>query len=191
MLYVPAGGDHKGNGTTGVSVFPFGPATDRHTSTGTQVYHLCSSSVISVSFLFFKTCSESVRARAAKSAWLGDLFLPNITLFMDRRYFSDSEWNRLEHFVPPFGFMDLNYSRESLRACQDGTFRLPTGTWRFAASPHQRHQSRRISWWKLWWLHCVHPKALDNSPLCLLHSGEGGHIPAAPKAPPAAAPGQP
>ncbi|KAL9833688.1 alpha-N-acetylgalactosaminide alpha-2,6-sialyltransferase 1 isoform 2-T2 [Geothlypis trichas] len=56
------------------------------------------------------TCSESVRARAAKSAWLGDLFLPNITLFMDRRYFSDSEWNRLEHFVPPFGFMDLNYS---------------------------------------------------------------------------------
>ncbi|NXE68749.1 SIA7A sialyltransferase, partial [Calcarius ornatus] len=56
------------------------------------------------------TCSESVRARAAKSAWLGDLFLPNITLFMDRRHFNDSEWNRLEHFVPPFGFMDLNYS---------------------------------------------------------------------------------
>ncbi|NXP92566.1 SIA7A sialyltransferase, partial [Passerina amoena] len=56
------------------------------------------------------TCSESVRARAAKSAWLRDLFLPNITLFMDRRYFSDSEWNRLEHFIPPFGFMDLNYS---------------------------------------------------------------------------------
>ncbi|XP_036250724.1 alpha-N-acetylgalactosaminide alpha-2,6-sialyltransferase 1 [Molothrus ater] len=56
------------------------------------------------------TCSESVRARAAKSAWLRDLFLPNITLFMDRRYFSDTEWNRLEHFIPPFGFMDLNYS---------------------------------------------------------------------------------
>ncbi|NWT07639.1 SIA7A sialyltransferase, partial [Vireo altiloquus] len=56
------------------------------------------------------TCSESVRARAAKSDWLRDLFLPNITLFIDKRYFSDSEWNRLEHFVPPYGFMDLNYS---------------------------------------------------------------------------------
>ncbi|NXR16650.1 SIA7A sialyltransferase, partial [Cinclus mexicanus] len=57
------------------------------------------------------TCSESVRARAAKSDWLRDLFLPNITLFIDKRYFSDSEWNRLEHFIPPFGFMDLNYSQ--------------------------------------------------------------------------------
>ncbi|NXC06813.1 SIA7A sialyltransferase, partial [Orthonyx spaldingii] len=56
------------------------------------------------------TCSESVRARAAKSDWLRDLFLPNITLFIDQRYFSDSEWNRLEHFAPPYGFMDLNYS---------------------------------------------------------------------------------
>ncbi|NWY16760.1 SIA7A sialyltransferase, partial [Aphelocoma coerulescens] len=56
------------------------------------------------------TCSESVRARAAKSDWLRDLFLPNITLFIDKRYFSDSEWNRLEHFIPPYGFMDLNYS---------------------------------------------------------------------------------
>uniref|UniRef100_A0A8C3QPP0 alpha-N-acetylgalactosaminide alpha-2,6-sialyltransferase n=1 Tax=Cyanoderma ruficeps TaxID=181631 RepID=A0A8C3QPP0_9PASS len=61
------------------------------------------------------TCSESVRARAAKSDWLRDLFLPNITLFIDKRHFSDSEWNRLEHFIPPYGFMDLNYSRESLR----------------------------------------------------------------------------
>ncbi|NWW73992.1 SIA7A sialyltransferase, partial [Climacteris rufus] len=56
------------------------------------------------------TCSESLRAKAAKSAWLQNLFLPNITLFMDKRYFSDSEWNRLEHFIPPYGFMDLNYS---------------------------------------------------------------------------------
>ncbi|NXO31386.1 SIA7A sialyltransferase, partial [Cisticola juncidis] len=56
------------------------------------------------------TCSESVRARAARSDWLRGLFLPNITLFIDKRYFSDSEWNRLEHFAPPFGFMDLNYS---------------------------------------------------------------------------------
>lgn len=91
-----------------------------------QVYQLCSSLII-VSFLFSKTCSESVRARAAKSDWLRDLFLPNITLFIDKRYFNDSEWNRLEHFIPPYGFMDLNYSRESLRACQDGTFRLLTG----------------------------------------------------------------
>ncbi|NWI87525.1 SIA7A sialyltransferase, partial [Pitta sordida] len=56
------------------------------------------------------TCSESVRAKAAKSDWLRDLFLPNITIFTDKRYFNDSEWNRLEHFIPPYGFMDLNYS---------------------------------------------------------------------------------
>ncbi|NWI99034.1 SIA7A sialyltransferase, partial [Crypturellus undulatus] len=56
------------------------------------------------------TCPDSVRAKAAKSAWLGHLFLPNITIFTDRRYFSDSEWNRLEHFAPPYGFMELNYS---------------------------------------------------------------------------------
>ncbi|NXG77372.1 SIA7A sialyltransferase, partial [Baryphthengus martii] len=56
------------------------------------------------------TCSESLKAKAAKSEWLRDLFLPNITLFTDNRYFSDSEWNRLEHFAPPYGFMELNYS---------------------------------------------------------------------------------
>ncbi|NXG16463.1 SIA7A sialyltransferase, partial [Grallaria varia] len=56
------------------------------------------------------TCPESVRARAAKSDWLRNLFLPNITIFTDKRYFNDSEWNRLEHFIPPYGFMDLNYS---------------------------------------------------------------------------------
>ncbi|KFP84917.1 Alpha-N-acetylgalactosaminide alpha-2,6-sialyltransferase 1, partial [Apaloderma vittatum] len=56
------------------------------------------------------TCSESVKTKAAKSGWLRDLFLPNITLFTDKRYFSDSEWDRLEHFVPPYGFMELNYS---------------------------------------------------------------------------------
>ncbi|NWR54358.1 SIA7A sialyltransferase, partial [Bucorvus abyssinicus] len=56
------------------------------------------------------TCSESVKAKAAKSDWLQNLFLPNITLFTDKRYFSDSEWNRLEHFAPPYGFMELNYS---------------------------------------------------------------------------------
>lgn len=90
------------------------PQTGTEALALSQVDHLCSSAII-VSFLFFKTCSESVRARAAKSDWLRDLFLPNITLFIDKRYFNDSEWNRLEHFIPPFGFMDLNYSRESLR----------------------------------------------------------------------------
>ncbi|NXU26734.1 SIA7A sialyltransferase, partial [Thalassarche chlororhynchos] len=56
------------------------------------------------------TCSESVKAKAAKSDWLRDLFLPSIMLFTDKRYFSDSEWDRLEHFAPPYGFMELNYS---------------------------------------------------------------------------------
>uniref|UniRef100_A0A8C9L0H8 alpha-N-acetylgalactosaminide alpha-2,6-sialyltransferase n=1 Tax=Pavo cristatus TaxID=9049 RepID=A0A8C9L0H8_PAVCR len=56
------------------------------------------------------TCSESVKAKAAKSDWLRGLFLPNITLFIDRSYFNVSEWDRLEHFAPPYGFMELNYS---------------------------------------------------------------------------------
>ncbi|XP_019398364.1 PREDICTED: alpha-N-acetylgalactosaminide alpha-2,6-sialyltransferase 1 [Crocodylus porosus] len=56
------------------------------------------------------SCPTSVKAQAAKSDWLKNLFLPNITLFIDRVRFSDSEWERLEHFAPPFGFMELNYS---------------------------------------------------------------------------------
>ncbi|XP_075297088.1 alpha-N-acetylgalactosaminide alpha-2,6-sialyltransferase 1 isoform X2 [Opisthocomus hoazin] len=56
------------------------------------------------------TCSESVKAKAAKSDWLQHLFLPNIMLFTDKRYFNSSEWERLEHFAPPYGFMELNYS---------------------------------------------------------------------------------
>ncbi|XP_036920569.1 alpha-N-acetylgalactosaminide alpha-2,6-sialyltransferase 1 isoform X2 [Sturnira hondurensis] len=56
------------------------------------------------------TCPDSVKVRASKSRWFQKLFLPNLTLFLDSRHFSQSEWDRLEHFPPPFGFMELNYS---------------------------------------------------------------------------------
>ncbi|XP_061469364.1 alpha-N-acetylgalactosaminide alpha-2,6-sialyltransferase 1 [Rhineura floridana] len=56
------------------------------------------------------SCPDSLRVKAAKSDWLKDRFLPNITLFMDRSHFSGREWERLEHFAPPYGFMELNYS---------------------------------------------------------------------------------
>nr|XP_056716046.1 alpha-N-acetylgalactosaminide alpha-2,6-sialyltransferase 1 [Euleptes europaea] len=56
------------------------------------------------------TCPNSLRVKAGKSDWLQGIFLSNITLFMDRSHFSDSEWERMEHFSPPFGFMELNYS---------------------------------------------------------------------------------
>ncbi|XP_051015249.1 alpha-N-acetylgalactosaminide alpha-2,6-sialyltransferase 1 [Acomys russatus] len=56
------------------------------------------------------TCPDSVKIRASKSPWLQNIFLPNITLFLDSGCFTPSEWNRLEHFAPPFGFMELNRS---------------------------------------------------------------------------------
>ncbi|XP_035890069.1 alpha-N-acetylgalactosaminide alpha-2,6-sialyltransferase 1 isoform X2 [Phyllostomus discolor] len=56
------------------------------------------------------TCPDSVKVRASKSRWFQKLFLPNLTLFLDSRHFNRSEWDRLEHFAPPFGFMELNYS---------------------------------------------------------------------------------
>ncbi|XP_077611020.1 alpha-N-acetylgalactosaminide alpha-2,6-sialyltransferase 1 [Crocuta crocuta] len=56
------------------------------------------------------TCSDSVKVKASKSPWLQTLFLANLTLFMDSSNFNQSEWDRLEHFAPPFGFMELNYS---------------------------------------------------------------------------------
>ncbi|XP_019499800.1 PREDICTED: alpha-N-acetylgalactosaminide alpha-2,6-sialyltransferase 1 isoform X3 [Hipposideros armiger] len=55
-------------------------------------------------------CPDSVKVKASKSLWLQNLFLPNLTLFLDSSHFNLSEWSRLEHFKPPFGFMDLNYS---------------------------------------------------------------------------------
>lgn len=57
-----------------------------------------------------QACPDSVKVKASKSLWLQNLFLPNLTLFLDSSHFNLSEWSRLEHFKPPFGFMDLNYS---------------------------------------------------------------------------------
>lgn len=56
------------------------------------------------------TCPGSVKITASHSPWLQNIFLPNITLFLDSGRFNQSEWNRLEHFTPPFGFMELNQS---------------------------------------------------------------------------------
>ncbi|XP_053426381.1 alpha-N-acetylgalactosaminide alpha-2,6-sialyltransferase 1 isoform X2 [Nycticebus coucang] len=56
------------------------------------------------------TCTGSVKVKASKSPWLRNLFLPNLTLFLDTSRFNQSEWERLEHFAPPFGFMELNHS---------------------------------------------------------------------------------
>ncbi|XDB61571.1 PREDICTED: alpha-N-acetylgalactosaminide alpha-2,6-sialyltransferase 1 [Capra hircus] len=56
------------------------------------------------------TCPDSVKIKASKSPWLRTLFLPNLTLFLDSGHFNQSEWDRLEHFPPPFGFMELNFS---------------------------------------------------------------------------------
>ncbi|XP_051852597.1 alpha-N-acetylgalactosaminide alpha-2,6-sialyltransferase 1 [Antechinus flavipes] len=55
-------------------------------------------------------CPDSVKVKAVQSSWLRELFLPNLTLFLDWEHFNLSEWDRLEHFKPPFGFMGLNYS---------------------------------------------------------------------------------
>ncbi|XP_023569900.1 alpha-N-acetylgalactosaminide alpha-2,6-sialyltransferase 1 isoform X3 [Octodon degus] len=56
------------------------------------------------------SCPDSVKVKASRSSWLQNLFLPNLTLFLDSSRFNQSEWERLEHFAPPFGFMELNHS---------------------------------------------------------------------------------
>ncbi|XP_006728156.1 alpha-N-acetylgalactosaminide alpha-2,6-sialyltransferase 1 [Leptonychotes weddellii] len=56
------------------------------------------------------TCPDSVKVKASKSPWFQKLFLANLTLFLDSSRFNQREWERLEHFAPPFGFMELNYS---------------------------------------------------------------------------------
>ncbi|XP_072501916.1 alpha-N-acetylgalactosaminide alpha-2,6-sialyltransferase 1 isoform X2 [Notamacropus eugenii] len=55
-------------------------------------------------------CPDSVKVKVAQSFWLRERFLPNLTLFLDLEHFNLSEWDRLEHFKPPFGFMGLSYS---------------------------------------------------------------------------------
>uniref|UniRef100_A0A7N4PTV3 Uncharacterized protein n=1 Tax=Sarcophilus harrisii TaxID=9305 RepID=A0A7N4PTV3_SARHA len=67
-------------------------------------------------------CPDSVKVKAAQSSWLRELFLPNLTLFLDWEHFNLSEWDRLEHFKPPFGFMGLNYSSEFLKGGVGGIF---------------------------------------------------------------------
>ncbi|XP_045839878.1 alpha-N-acetylgalactosaminide alpha-2,6-sialyltransferase 1 isoform X2 [Meles meles] len=56
------------------------------------------------------SCPDSVKVKASKSPWLRKLFLANLTLFLDSSRFNPREWERLEHFPPPFGFMELNRS---------------------------------------------------------------------------------
>nr|XP_012634359.1 alpha-N-acetylgalactosaminide alpha-2,6-sialyltransferase 1 isoform X2 [Microcebus murinus] len=56
------------------------------------------------------TCPDSVKVKASKSPWLRNLFLPNLTLFLDSSRFNQREWERLEHFTSPFGFLELNHS---------------------------------------------------------------------------------
>lgn len=132
-----------------------------------------------------------MKAKAAKSDWLQDLFLHSIMLFTDKRYFSDSEWDCLEHLAPPYGFMELNYSCESFRTCQDGTIKLPTGTLCQVAAGLQHLPVRGIRLGGSCGFTMFILTVLDpNSPPCLLPSGEGGDVPAAPKSSPAAAPGQ-
>ncbi|XP_068119668.1 alpha-N-acetylgalactosaminide alpha-2,6-sialyltransferase 1-like [Hyperolius riggenbachi] len=56
------------------------------------------------------SCPISIKIKAMNSSWLKQKFLPQITIFMDNRHFNDREWLRLGHFIPPFGWMDLNYT---------------------------------------------------------------------------------
>ncbi|OCT63008.1 alpha-N-acetylgalactosaminide alpha-2,6-sialyltransferase 1 [Xenopus laevis] len=56
------------------------------------------------------SCPSSVKSKALNSPWLSDIFLPKIILFMDNRHFSKQIWDRLQHFTPPFGWMELNYT---------------------------------------------------------------------------------
>ncbi|KAM4031305.1 alpha-N-acetylgalactosaminide alpha-2,6-sialyltransferase 1 [Anomaloglossus baeobatrachus] len=55
------------------------------------------------------TCPMSIKIKAPNVSWLHEKFLRDITIFMDSRHFTDKEWKRLGHFVPPYGWMELKY----------------------------------------------------------------------------------
>ncbi|XP_053544706.1 alpha-N-acetylgalactosaminide alpha-2,6-sialyltransferase 1-like [Bombina bombina] len=56
------------------------------------------------------SCPISVKIKALNSSWLKELVLPKVTIFMDRHHWSHKEWKRLGHFIPPYGWMELNYT---------------------------------------------------------------------------------
>ncbi|KAM4663799.1 alpha-N-acetylgalactosaminide alpha-2,6-sialyltransferase 1 [Discoglossus pictus] len=56
------------------------------------------------------SCPVSVKIKALNSYWLKELFLSQVPIFMDRHHFNDQEWERLGHFIPPYGWMELNYT---------------------------------------------------------------------------------
>nr|XP_019963592.1 PREDICTED: alpha-N-acetylgalactosaminide alpha-2,6-sialyltransferase 1-like [Paralichthys olivaceus] len=53
------------------------------------------------------TCATSLRNSEDES--FKKAFLPNVRLFLHKDSINMSEWNRLSHFNPPFGFMDSTY----------------------------------------------------------------------------------
>ncbi|KAK1163880.1 alpha-N-acetylgalactosaminide alpha-2,6-sialyltransferase 1-like isoform X1 [Acipenser oxyrinchus oxyrinchus] len=57
-----------------------------------------------------ETCPKSIRSRSAEIDWFKQLFIPDISLFMHKEHFNDEEWKRLEHFNPPYGWMETNYT---------------------------------------------------------------------------------
>ncbi|KAG8565618.1 hypothetical protein GDO81_012920 [Engystomops pustulosus] len=78
---------------------------------------------IQVSSSYHTTCPISIRIKAYNVPWLKQRFLYDITIFMDSHHFSDEEWKRLGHFIPPFGWMELKYSvvKEAILALPDVT----------------------------------------------------------------------
>ncbi|XP_053309916.1 alpha-N-acetylgalactosaminide alpha-2,6-sialyltransferase 1 [Spea bombifrons] len=56
------------------------------------------------------SCPISVKIKALNSSWLKELFLPQVVIFMEKHHFDKQEWDRLGHFIPPFGWMELNYT---------------------------------------------------------------------------------
>ncbi|XP_040293002.1 alpha-N-acetylgalactosaminide alpha-2,6-sialyltransferase 1 [Bufo bufo] len=55
------------------------------------------------------TCPLSIKIKAHNVSWLKERFLHDITIFMDARHFNNQEWRRLAHFIPPYGWWELEY----------------------------------------------------------------------------------